>query len=99
MAKNMKDLRQYITKAERVDIHMTMVSLRQYLLPLLKQRSGNKCEYCGCSVNKWDIHHKLYNPKVSINELELLCHACHKNKTNYIHMRYRKGQQSLMTFI
>lgn len=79
----MKDLRLKINTGERKDLRRTMVVMRKYLLTLLKERAGNRCERCGERCECYDIHERIYNPKIALKHLQLLCEPCHKSISDF----------------
>jgi hypothetical protein len=85
----MEDLRDKYNYKERLDFQVVLNDMRPYLMAVLKYRSGDKCEICHQNAPEYDIHHLLYNPKITINELQLLCIPCHKAITDYRRMDYR----------
>jgi hypothetical protein len=79
----MENLRHLYTKEDRAHAQQDIVELRPYLLYCLKQRSNDTCELCGHHADNYDIHHVVYNPAITINELQLLCVPCHASITDY----------------
>lgn len=55
--------------------------LRPYLLPILKEKFGDKCINCGTWHRSYNIHHLRYGDRITIDDLELLCADCHRLKT------------------
>lgn len=86
----MEDLRKNYNYKQRLEFQDTIKDMRQYLEPLLLKMQGGVCKRCELPVDKYDIHHKLYNPKMTINELELLCIPCHKDITNFTRLDRRQ---------
>ena len=39
----------------------------------------------------YDIDHKVYNPMMTIKELQAVCRACHKSVTNYVTIKNRNN--------
>ena len=72
-----------------MELHMTMLDLRFYLVPLLLQRQHDACNRCKKPAIKYDVDHKVYNPMCTLNELQLLCIPCHKAITDYRIMKHR----------
>jgi len=64
-------------------------SMREYILPLILDRQGNVCNMCKVSHEKYDIDHLVYNPMITINELQALCVPCHKSVTNFTPFKNR----------
>ena len=85
----MEDLRMSFNEADREQAQRDICDLRPYILPLLLSRQGNACAMCHIPALKYDIDHLIYNPKVTINELQALCWPCHKGKTNFVAFRNR----------
>ena len=85
----MENLREQFNKADREQLQADISSLRPLILPLLLKRQGNSCFRCNEEVDKYDIHHTVYNPKVTLNELQALCIACHKAITDFRPLRNR----------
>ena len=85
----MIDMRKQFTKADRQQTQDDISSLRVLLLPLLKRRDGDCCNRCRKPAKEYDVHHKVYNPKLTLNELELLCIPCHVEVTDYRRMKDR----------
>ena len=86
----MEDLRKTYTFEQRTEFQETISRLRPYLLAVLKERSGDRCENCGEHQEKYDIDHKIYNPEITIEHIQLLCIPCHKEKTDFTPFRNRK---------
>ena|ERR1035437_70912 len=85
----MDNQRNTMTYAQRLELQDTVNDLRHYILPILMQRQDNACALCKQSVAKYDIDHIVYNPMLTINELRALCIPCHKDITDYRHMKHR----------
>ena len=85
----MKNLRRQFTFSDRRQLQSDISALRGYLVPLLLKRQGNACNICKQEAESYDIDHLVYNPKVTLNELQLLCVPCHKEITNFIPFRNR----------
>ena len=49
----------------------------EFVVPNVKRIKGNKCEECGTTEGRLQIHHLDYVEEVSINTLQLLCTKCH----------------------
>src|SRR3990167_193621 len=77
----MKDLRVEYSKADRAASNYTASVMRFYILPLITKRQGGLCAHCGEVPGAWEIDHIVYNPSVTLNELQALCIECHKAKT------------------
>lgn len=88
--KNMENLRSNYNYKQRLEFQDTLNSMRAYLLPILLKIQGGCCKRCELPADKYDIHHVIYNPKMTINELELLCEQCHKDITDYSRLTYAK---------
>ena len=58
-------------------------ALRAYIYPLLLRRQNGHCARCPSVFGPFDIDHKVYNPMLTLNELQLLCFPCHKSITNF----------------
>lgn len=67
----------------------TISKERKYILPLLLKKQDGHCATCPNASGPFDVDHKVYNPMLTINELQALCVPCHKHKTNFIPMRNR----------
>lgn len=76
----MKDMRYLMSKDDRRAAHNDILNMRVYIEPLLLERQKGKCAHCGIGGLKMDIDHKVYNPDITINELQLLCRDCHIKK-------------------
>ena len=63
--------------------------MSRYIVAILKDRQQSRCKACNEPLETFDIDHKLYNPMVTIEHIQLLCIPCHKAKTNYIPFRNR----------
>lgn len=85
----MRCLRNRFTEADREQAQRDILDLRHYLLPILMRRQGSVCNICKLPSLKYDIDHIVYNPMVSINELQALCIACHVKKTDFRPLRNR----------
>ena len=85
----MRDLRKRYTYEQRLELQDTISDLRKYILPLLLRRQNGVCCMCKQVASYYDIDHKVYNPMITINELQALCIQCHKSITNYIPFRNR----------
>jgi 5-methylcytosine-specific restriction endonuclease McrA len=68
----------------------TVHLLRVYIVPLLMQRQDSACANCAATGVPFDVDHKVYNPMISIDHLQLLCVPCHKAKTDFRPFRNRK---------
>ncbi len=79
----MQNLREKYTYQERKEFQDTILTMRPYILPLLLSRQNNTCNICKVEHKKYEIDHIVYNPLVTINELQALCHGCHKSITDY----------------
>jgi hypothetical protein len=86
----MRNLRERYTYKEREAFDEPIHSLRMYIVPLLLTRQYGVCDRCGEASDEYDIHHDVYNPMVTINELKLLCVACHYAITDYTHRSTRR---------
>ena len=70
-------------KREIRDIDRQSVkAMRHYIFAL----RGHACEHCG--AYGCDIHHKKYSLTTKLDDLEVLCESCHKNKSNYVRLDY-----------
>lgn len=85
----MENIREQFTLDDRAQLQVDICELRPYLLPLLLKRQGGVCRACGAPASSYDIDHTIYNPRVSINELQALCIPCHKEKTDFRPLRNR----------
>ena len=85
----MRNIRNRYNYKERKEFQDTINDLRVYIVPLLLKRQGNVCNHCKLSMVKYEIDHLLYNPMLTINELQALCHACHVKITDYRHIKDR----------
>lgn len=85
----MRDLRHRYTYSQRDEFQQTIKSERQYIYPLLMDKQNGHCASCPNTSGPFDIDHKVYNPMLTINELQLLCWPCHKGKTNFTPFRNR----------
>ena len=88
-SQKMRNLRDRYTYKERSEYQITIGSIELYIRPLLLEKQGHVCNMCKQQAEKYDIDHKIYNPMMTINELQLLCVPCHKSVTNYIPFRNR----------
>jgi len=79
----MKDLRLKLTRNERLDLAHTRLVMKPYIEAVLKAKRGDKCEICGIKHIKYDIHERLYNPRITVFECQLLCEACHKKISDF----------------
>ena len=61
--------------------HETIQSLRQYLLPVMKETFGDFCAVCHKHSEGYEIDHIRYNDKITMYDLQLLCFVCHRSKT------------------
>lgn len=64
-----------------MEFQHTQNNMRMYLYPLLFKRQRGKCALCPARDVRFDIDHLLYNPRVTLKELRLLCWPCHKKVT------------------
>ena len=85
----MRNLRKMYNYKDRLEFQETILSMRVYLLPLLLDRQGNACNICKLKHSKYEIDHLIYNPMITINELQALCHNCHKSITDYTRLTYK----------
>ena len=85
----MRNLRNRYTYEQRDEFQRTIGDLRQYILPVLLDRQGGVCNRCGLPAQRYDLDHLIYNPMMTINELQALCEPCHAAITNYIPIRNR----------
>lgn len=88
----MENLRCKFTREDREALNCSIQDLREYLLPVLKKKQNDKCLICDEAFTedpKLEIHHTVYNPKVSIYELELLHMRCHRYETETRPMKMR----------
>ena len=79
----MRNLRDRYTYEQRNEFQQTINNMRVYILPLLLQRQNDVCNKCKKPSDNYDIHHTIYNPMITIKELEALCIPCHKEITKY----------------
>ncbi len=77
----MKNIRNQFNKVDRRLAQESILSIRKYILLALKHVKGDKCFKCGVKHDNYDIHHKVYNPDITIKELELACQTCHDDIT------------------
>lgn len=75
---------------QRKEFQDTIQTEYKYIRAVLMERQDGACAVCGDRDVPFDIDHKLYNPMMTVNELQLLCVPCHKDKTNFTPMRNRK---------
>lgn len=87
----MRNLRNRYNYQDRMEFQSTILSMRAFLLPLLLDRQDNACNICKTSYKSYEIDHLVYNPMVTINELQALCHNCHKSITNYTTYKNRNN--------
>ena len=87
----MQNLREKYTYQQRLELHDTIMVMRPYLLTLLLNRQNNVCNICKVKHDKYDIDHLIYNPMITINELQALCVDCHKSITNYTTYKNRNN--------
>ena len=85
----MRNIRNRYNLAQRLEFQKTLLCLRFYIMPLLLQRQNNSCARCKKPSDKYEIDHKVYNPMVTLNELQALCHKCHVQITDYTHIKNR----------
>ena len=85
----MRNLRKRYCYDDRLEMQDTINDLRLYILYVLLQRQHGVCAICKQPASKYDIDHLIYNPMITVNELQALCIPCHKSITNYTAMRYR----------
>ena len=85
----MRDLRLRYTYEQRLEFQDTITVLRQYIVPILKERQKNRCSACFEPLVAFDIDHVLYNPMATLEHIRLLCLPCHKASTNFTPLRYR----------
>ena len=79
----MRNLRNRYSYQTRLEFQETITKMRVFILPLLLQKQNNACNICKKSYKKYEIDHLVYNPMVTINELQALCVDCHYNITDY----------------
>jgi 5-methylcytosine-specific restriction endonuclease McrA len=82
----MRNLRKRYSYAQRKEFQETINDLREYILPLLRNRQGHVCNKCKKPIIAGDIDHKIYNPMMTIDDLQLLCEPCHIVITDYSHV-------------
>jgi len=61
--------------------HVITTSLKQYIYPLLLEIQFDKCAMCNEYSDYFEIDHIRYNESLTVYDLQLLCHSCHKLKT------------------
>lgn len=79
----MRNLRDRYTYKVRREFQDVISDMRSYIIPILLKRQKDSCAVCKRKEVPFDIDHKVYNPMVSMNELQLLCEPCHVLKTYY----------------
>lgn len=67
----------------------TINDLRKYLLYVLLEKQNGVCNICKQPAKDYDIDHLLYNPMITVNELQALCIPCHKSITCYTRLDYQ----------
>lgn len=67
-------------KEERMYHFRTIASLFPYLKSAFERMGEWKCKECG-SEDNLQIDHLRYGPDITINDLQVLCYDCHKDKT------------------
>lgn len=87
----MQNLREKYTYQERLEFQDTIITMRPYILPLLLSRQNNGCNICKLPQSKYEIDHLVYNPLVTINELQALCVDCHYNITDFTTYKNRNA--------
>lgn len=90
----MRNLRSRYTPEQRAEFQDTVNDLEHYIRPLLLQRQQGVCAMCKQPHSKYDIDHKIYNPILTLNELQLLCVPCHKSITDYTTFKNRRAPSS-----
>lgn len=81
--KKMRNLRNRYNYQDHLEMQDTINNFCQYLLPLLLQKQNGVCLKCGNKADKYDLHHVIYNPMLTMNELQALCIPCHKSITSF----------------
>ena len=71
------------TKRAYIYSFSTHGGMRKYILSLLRVKQKDLCAACGCNltVSGYQIDHKRYELDITLNDLQLLCGACHGRKT------------------
>ena len=63
---------------------------RNYVIPAVKKRDGEKCVKCG-SKKFLEVHHKVINVEnPTINDLVTLCKSCHRREHT---VKLRRGKR------
>jgi formylmethanofuran dehydrogenase subunit E len=67
-----------ITKKEKWQEMYDVMQLQEYILTLKEKELGSiRCEKCGATKGRLEIHHKRYGKDINYYDLELLCKKCH----------------------
>lgn len=77
----MRNLRHRYTYKVRREFQEVISDMRSYIIPILLRKQDSSCAVCRTQNVPFDIDHKVYNPMVSMEELQLLCEPCHVKKT------------------
>ena len=78
----LKNLREIMSKKDRLAAHRDVLNLKPLIVPLIWKRQNGLCNLCGSKLDaKFEIDHLIYNPRITIYELQLICHKCHVAKT------------------
>lgn len=71
------NLRHQMTPADMRNLRKTAFLLNEYIYPLLMDLQDGKCNHCGTPDENMDVDHKLYHPRMTVYDLQLLCRPCH----------------------
>ena len=66
---------------ERSETNMLIQSMRPYVLSAMRFKFGDFCQKCKKQYPTYEIDHKNYRNLLTIDDLQLLCEDCHKEKT------------------
>ena len=70
------------TYKQKIEYHNELVkSLRPYILSSMRDVFGDYCQGCKQWFKSYEIDHKRYAEDITIHDLQLLCSACHSDKT------------------
>lgn len=87
----MKDLRNTFSYKERLEFQYTVNSLRRYVVHILLKRQNALCAICATASDYYEIDHLIYNPRITINELRLLCWPCHRDTSDFSTLKNRRN--------
>lgn len=78
----MENLRKLMNKQDRRQAQLDTLLLRRLIVPLILHQQKGLCNICHKELKGvYQLYHIVYNPKVTIKELQLLCKTCHRAKT------------------